>query len=131
VVLNAKALASSLVDKGYHITTGGTDNHLMLVDLSHRGITGKYAESVLELAGITVNKNMVPFDQASPFVTSGIRIGSQALTSRGMKEDEMIQIANFIDQALTCGENDSKCAAIAAEVTEFSRSFPAFDDTIG
>lgn len=130
VVLNAKSLAEALLAKGYKLTTGGTDNHLILIDLSNKNITGKYAERALELAGITVNKNMVPFDKHSPFVTSGIRIGSQALTSRGMKENDMVKVATFIEQVLDTGSNESKYAAIGKEVAEFSKAFPNFQDTI-
>jgi glycine hydroxymethyltransferase len=130
VTVNARTLAGALVKKGYHLITGGTDNHMILVDLSYRGITGKAAEHLLELAGITVNKNMIPFDQQPPLVTSGIRLGSQALTSRGMNADDMIHIAEFIDQALTSGKNESRCTDIRQEVTAFSRSFPAFEDTV-
>jgi glycine hydroxymethyltransferase len=130
VTVNARTLAGALVKKGYHLITGGTDNHMILVDLSDRGITGKAAEHLLELVGITVNKNMIPFDQQPPLVTSGIRLGSQALTSRGMNADDMIHIAEFIDQALTSGKNESRCTDIRQEVTAFSRSFPAFEDTV-
>ncbi len=130
VTVNARALAGALVKKGYHLITGGTDNHMILVDLSDRRLTGKAAEHLLELAGITVNKNMIPFDKQPPLVTSGIRLGSQALTSRGMNADDMIQIAEFIDQALTSGKDDSRCTDIREEVTAFSHSFPAFEDTV-
>ncbi|MCG8617273.1 MAG: serine hydroxymethyltransferase [Desulfobacterales bacterium] len=130
VVANAKALAAALIEKGYHLTTGGTDNHLMLADLTEQGITGKEAETVLDMAGITVNKNTVPFETRSPFVTSGIRIGAQALTSRGMKEEDMTRIAGYIHQVLTVRNDGDKVAAIREEVREFSRSFPDFQDTI-
>jgi len=128
VIQNAKALADALTNKGYYLTTGGTDNHLILVDLSERGITGKDAENMLDRAGITVNKNMVPFDNQSPFVTSGIRMGSQALTSRGMKAPDMVQVADFIHSVLTNGDNES--VDVREAVTAFSRSFPAFEDTV-
>ena len=130
VVANAKALAAALIEKGYHLTTGRTDNHLMLADLTEQGITGKEAETVLDMAGITVNKNTVPFETRSPFVTSGIRIGAQALTSRGMKEEDMTRIAGYIHQVLTVRNDGDKVAAIREEVREFSRSFPDFQDTI-
>jgi glycine hydroxymethyltransferase len=130
VVTNARVLAEALIEKGYHLTTGGTDNHLMLVDLTSKEITGKEAETVLDMAGITVNKNTVPFETRSPFVTSGIRIGAQALTSRGMKEDEMRRIAGFIDQVLQHRDRESMISEIREEVTAFSRSFPDFADFV-
>lgn len=100
VITNAKAIAAALVAKGYNIVSGGTDNHCMLIDLRNKGITGKDAEAALGIAGITVNKNMVPFDTQSPFVTSGIRIGTPAVTTRGLKETECAQVAQMIDTAL-------------------------------
>lgn len=130
VIANAAALAAALVEKGYHLTSGGTDNHLMLVDLTEKGITGKEAETVLDMAGITVNKNTVPFETRSPFVTSGIRIGAQALTSRGMKEADMRRIAGYIDQVLNVRSDLDKVAAIRKEVRAFSRSFPDFEDAV-
>jgi glycine hydroxymethyltransferase len=130
VVTNARVLAEALIEKGYHLTTGGTDNHLMLVDLTSKEITGKEAETVLDMAGITVNKNTVPFETRSPFVTSGIRIGAQALTSRGMKEDEMRRIAGFIDQVLQHRDRESVISEIREEVRAFSRSFPDFADFV-
>ncbi len=131
VVANARALAGGLMEKGYHLTTGGTDNHLMLVDLTETGITGKEAENVLDRANITVNKNTVPFETRSPFVTSGIRIGTQALTSRGMTEADMEQIAGYIHRTLQNRASETEVAKIADEVKAFSSSFPHFHDTIG
>ncbi|GAB6147058.1 serine hydroxymethyltransferase [Desulfocicer niacini] len=128
VIANAKTLAASLIEKGYHLTSGGTDNHLMLVDLTQNDITGKEAETVLDRTGITVNKNTVPFEIKNPLVTSGIRIGAQALTSRGMDEAAMKTIANFIDQVLKNRHDETKIAAMKEEVTAFSRSFPDFQD---
>ncbi len=130
VIINAKVLARELINSEYHLTTGGTDNHLMLLDLTHKKITGKDAEKALDKAGITVNKNMVPFDKKSPFVTSGIRIGTQAMTSRGMKEDDMKQVAGFIDQALQNQDNDTVLSKTKQEVRAFSRSFPNFKDIV-
>ncbi len=101
-----KHLSAKLIDYGFNIVSGGTDNHLMLIDLSNKNVTGKQAEIALEQAGITVNKNMVPFDKRSPFVTSGIRIGTPALTTRGMKEKEMETIAGIIDKAISNIENE-------------------------
>jgi len=126
VVINARTLAEALVKKGYNLVSGGTDNHLMLLDLSGTEITGKLAEETLEKAGITVNKNAVPFDTRSPFVTSGIRIGTPATTSRGLKEAEMEQVANWIDRALKNTGNEAELAAIRGEVKALCRKFPLY-----
>lgn len=127
---NAKAMANALIEKEYQLTTNGTDNHLMLVDLTNKNITGKDAQIALDKANITVNKNTVPFDTKGPFVTSGIRMGTPALTSRGFKEKDMVTIVDFIDRALHVHTDDSKLAVIAEEVKEFARSFPHFVDHI-
>lgn len=130
IVKNAAVLAEELEKRGYRIVSGGTDNHLMLVDFSANGITGKEAETCLDKAGITVNKNLIPFDEQSPFVTSGIRVGTPAATTRGMKEPEMSKVAEFMDRALKeCGD-DAKLAGIKKEVTEFLKSFPLYVDCI-
>ena len=126
VVKNAKALAAGLVGKGYKLVSGGTDNHLMLVDFTGTEITGKMAEKALEDAGITVNKNAVPFDTRSPFVTSGIRIGTPATTTRGLQEAEMLQVAEWIDRALKNIENESELAKIKAEVKVLCQKFPLY-----
>jgi len=126
VVKNAQALAAGLVEKGYKLVSGGTDNHLMLVDFSGTEITGKVAERALEDAGITVNKNAVPFDTRSPFVTSGIRIGTPATTTRGLKEAEMLQVAEWIDRALKNIENGPELAKIKAEVKTLCQRFPLY-----
>ncbi len=126
VVKNAQTLANSLVEKGYKLVSGGTDNHLMLLDFTGTEITGKDAERALEDAGITVNKNSVPFDTRSPFVTSGIRIGTPATTSRGLKEAEMLQVAGWIDRALKNIGNDAELAQIRAEVKELCKKFPLY-----
>ncbi len=126
VVKNAQALANALVERGYKLVSGGTDNHLMLVDFTGTEITGKMAENALEEAGITVNKNAVPFDTRSPFVTSGIRIGTPATTSRGLKEAEMVKVAEWIDRALKSMENPSELAKIKAEVAELCKQFPLY-----
>lgn len=126
VVKNAKTLAHGILSHGYGLVTGGTDNHLMLVDLSNRDITGKQAEEALDHAGITVNKNTVPNEKRSPFVTSGIRIGTPAITSRGMKENEMKLIAGWIAQALTEHNNTSVLNKIRQEVEELCRAFPIY-----
>jgi glycine hydroxymethyltransferase len=123
---NAKSLSAKLTDYGFNIVSGGTDNHLMLIDLSNKNITGKQAEIALEHAGITVNKNMVPFDKRSPFVTSGIRVGTPALTTRGMKEKEMETIASIIDKAISNFENEKILNDLQDEVKKFTASFPLF-----
>ncbi|HNW61319.1 MAG TPA: serine hydroxymethyltransferase [bacterium] len=126
VLANARVLAAALVEKGHQIVSGGTDTHLMLVDLSPRGITGKETERVLDEAGITVNKNMVPFDQQSPFQTSGIRIGTPALTTRGMKEAEMREIAGLIDQVISHLHDDKVLAEVRAAVKSLTSRFPLY-----
>ncbi|MFK5925268.1 MAG: serine hydroxymethyltransferase [Desulfuromusa sp.] len=126
VVKNAQALAAGLVEKGYTLVSGGTDNHLMLVDFTGTEITGKVAERALEDAGITVNKNAVPFDTRSPFVTSGIRIGTPATTTRGLKEAEMSLVADWIDRALQNIGNDLELAKIKTEVKTLCQRFPLY-----
>jgi len=126
VVKNARALADELVSRGYNLVSGGTDNHLMLVDFSGSDLTGKVAEETLEKAGITVNKNAVPFDTRSPFVTSGIRIGTPASTTRGLKESEMRQIGAWIDEALKNIENETVLARIRGEIRELCKHFPLY-----
>ena len=126
VVKNAQALAAELVSRGYNLVSGGTDNHLMLVDFSGSDLTGKVAEETLEKAGITVNKNAVPFDTRSPFVTSGVRIGTPASTTRGLKETEMRQIGAWIDEALQNIENDTVLARIRGEIRELCKQFPLY-----
>lgn len=123
---NAAALAQNFVDKDYHLISGGTDNHLMLIDLRNKGITGRDAENVLGKAGITINKNMVPFDDKSPFVTSGIRLGTAAITTRGMKEKDMEIIADLIDTALAEHANDAALAKIEEKVNELMAEFPLY-----
>ena len=126
IVKNAKTLSSKLTEYGFNIVSGGTDNHLILIDLSNKNITGKQAEISLEQAGITVNKNMVPFDKRSPFVTSGIRIGTPALTTRGMKEKEMERIAEIINKAINNFNNEQILSELKKEVKEFASSYPLF-----
>ncbi|TCK83161.1 serine hydroxymethyltransferase [Albibacterium bauzanense] len=126
VKTNAQAMAKAFTDKGYNIISGGTDNHLMLIDLRNKNINGKVAERVLGEAGITVNKNMVPFDDKSPFTTSGIRVGTAAVTTRGLKEKEMQTIVNLIDQALMNPENEEKLAEIHDEVNDLMERFPLY-----
>ena len=129
VIRNAQALANALIAKGYHLTSGGTDNHMMLVDLTNKDITGKEAQFALDKANITTNRNTVPFETRSPFVTSGIRLGTPALTSRGLKEKDIETIADFIDQVLVNISDEEKVLKIGETVKEFSCSFPEFEDT--
>jgi glycine hydroxymethyltransferase len=124
VIKNAQTLANNLVERGYHILSGGTDNHLMLIDLRNKNITGKDAEAALMKADITVNKNAVPFDDKSPFITSGIRIGTPAITSRGLKEEQMLIIADLIDRVLLNPDNDTVIAKVRKEVHELMQDYP-------
>jgi len=126
IVKNAAVLAEALMEKGFDLVSGGTDNHLMLLDLTRMNITGKEAEETLDRAGITANKNVVPFDTRSPFVTSGIRIGTPVLTTRGMKEAEMKQVADFMAKALTNKDNPSAIETIRHEVKALCNAFPLF-----
>ena len=124
VCVNAKVLAEELTKRGFRIVSGGTDNHLMLVDLRPKNVTGKVVANVLDEALITVNKNMIPFDPEKPFVTSGIRIGTPAVTTRGMKEAEMIKIAEFIERAIEVRDDEAALAALREEVKAFANKFP-------
>ncbi|NDV26595.1 serine hydroxymethyltransferase [Desulfovibrio sp. JC010] len=126
VVANAQALAKNLMDAGFDLVSGGTDNHLMMLDLTNKDITGKDAEHALDEAGITVNKNTIPFETRSPFVTSGVRIGTPALTTRGMKEEEMVKVAGWINAAIDSIGNDTKLKEISKEVAEFAKDYPLF-----
>lgn len=126
VVDNAKALAEGLLSEGFELVTGGTDNHLILLDLSNREITGKVAEQILDISGITVNKNTVPNEKRSPFVTSGIRLGTPALSTRGMKQPEMKQIAKWISKVLNNPDNQDIQAQVHAEVKELCKQFPIY-----
>jgi glycine hydroxymethyltransferase len=128
VVKNAATLAAGLVERGYRLVTGGTDTHLMLMDLTSRSITGKDAQEALDRAWITVNKNTVPFETKSPMVTSGIRIGTPAVTSRGMREAEMREIARLIDRVLSDLGSSSAEAAVRGEVQELTNRFPLYQD---
>ena len=130
ILANAKVLSQELINRGYTLVSGGTDNHLMLVDLTKQDITGKDAEEALGKAGITVNKNTIPFETRSPFVTSGVRIGVPAATTKGMKETEMRTIAGFIDRALKDRADEAKLEAIKAEVKELCMRFPLYKDRL-
>ncbi len=124
VIKNAKALSNALTEKGFRLVSGGTDTHLMLVDLRPKGVTGKVAEKALDRAGITCNKNTIPFDPEKPFVASGIRLGTPALTTRGMKENDMKIIAEFIDRVIVNIENEEEIEKVKKDVAEFTASFP-------
>lgn len=124
VVTNAQTLAKALAEKGYELITGGTDNHLLLIDLTNKDLPGAIAENALGSAGITVNKNTVPFDPRSPFDPSGIRLGTPALTTRGMKEAEMLQVATWIDEAVMNHDNEQALENIHNQVKDFCSSFP-------
>ncbi len=128
VMVNAKKLSDELMSLDYDVISGGTDNHLMLVDMTNRNISGKKAEATLGKAGMTVNKNMIPFDTKSPFVTSGIRIGTPAVTTREMKEEQMVAIAHFIDKAIKNYEDDSVLASIKNDVKNLCDQFPLYPE---
>ncbi len=126
VIANAQAMANAFLGKGYEIISGGTDNHLMLIDLRNKDITGKEAENALVAAEITINKNMVPFDDKSPFVTSGIRIGTAAITTRGFKEKDCANVVEWIDQILKDKDNENLQSDIKAKIKEYMRDFPLY-----
>ena len=130
VVRNASAMATAFVSKGYSLVSGGTSNHLMLIDLRNKGISGKDAEAALQKAEITVNKNMVPFDDRSPFVTSGIRVGTPAMTTRGFGEDEFKTVVDLIDRVLTNPTDDNAIASVRGEVHELCARHPLYDFVI-
>ena len=129
VVANARAMADAFVAKGYDIISGGTDNHSMLIDLRSKGLSGKEAENALVKADITVNKNMVPFDDKSPFVTSGMRVGTPAITSRGVKEDMIPQVVDLIDKVLMNKDDEAVLLAVRKEVNALMAGFPLFADS--
>ncbi len=126
VISNAQAVAKELLAKGYDIVSGGTDNHLLLIDLRNKNISGKKAENTLVKADITINKNMVPFDDKSPFITSGIRIGMPAMTTRGFKEEHMAQVVNWLDQVLMQPDDENVIRKVRGEVNEFMAGFPLY-----
>jgi glycine hydroxymethyltransferase len=128
VINNAQTMAAAFVENGYDIISKGTDNHCMLIDLRSKGLTGKEAEEALIKADITVNKNMVPFDDQSPFVTSGIRIGTPAVTTRGMKSDNIVELAELIDRAIMNRENEAELANVKTGINKMMVQLPLFSD---
>jgi glycine hydroxymethyltransferase len=130
VVRNAQVLAETIKTRGYRIVSGGTDNHLLLVDVFSKGITGKQAEKALENAGMTVNKNTIPYDVNSPMVTSGIRLGTPALTSRGMGEAEMQTIGMYICDVLDAIQDENKQAGVKVRIGELTQRFPLYHSRI-
>ncbi len=125
---NAQAMAKAFIDKGYHVTSNGTENHLMLIDLRSKfpEITGKKVENTLVEADITINKNMVPFDSRSPFQTSGIRIGTPAVTTRGLKEEHVVKIVDFIDEVISNIDDEQAIAGVRKKVNALMGEFPLF-----
>ncbi len=128
IVDNAQAMASAFMGKGYNLISGGTDTHVMLIDLTNKDISGKKAENRLETAGITVNKNMVPYDERSPMITSGIRVGTPATTTRGMGPDEMVRIVDLIDRVIEAPDDESTAADVKSEVRELCGQFPLYSE---
>lgn len=126
VIKNAQAMAQSFVDKGYDLVSGGTDNHLMLLDLRSKNVNGKVAEQALVEADITVNKNMVPFDTESPFITSGIRVGTAAVTTRGFKEEDCLQVVEWIDEIINKPEDANTIAKVKQAVNAHMEGFPLY-----
>ena len=126
IVNNAKAMADEFLKLGYELVSGGTDTHVLLIDLTNKKITGKHAENILGKAGITLNKNMVPFDTKSPFVTSGIRVGTPAITTRGMGDPEMRQVVNWMDKAISDPENEELFSSILKDVNDLCKNFPIY-----
>ena len=128
VIINANKLSNNLIDMGYTIVSGGTDNHLILIDLRNKNITGKEAERILGISNITVNKNMVPFDDQSPFVTSGIRIGTPAITTRGLNEQDMDFVAEKIDSSIKNFDNEKLLIDIGKKIQSYMIDRPLFSD---
>ena len=128
VITNAQSMAKAFVDKGYQLISGGTDNHLMLIDLRNKNISGKKAEQALVQADITLNKNMVPFDDKSAFVTSGIRVGTAAITTRGMKEADMQFVVNVVDKVLMNADDTALIDSVRGEVNEFMKQFVLYPE---
>ncbi|MEL6122349.1 MAG: serine hydroxymethyltransferase [Bacteroidota bacterium] len=130
VISNAQTMATGLLNKGYQVISNGTDNHLMLIDLRSKGVSGKQAEQALVSADITVNKNMVPFDDRSPFVTSGIRIGTAAITTRGLQEDQCSQLVDLIDRVITNHEDEHVIKTVKGEINEFMSAYPLYEEEL-
>ena len=130
IVKNAKALAEELVQKGFRLVSGGTDNHLMLVDVNQKGLTGKDSAEALDRAAITVNKNAIPYDTQSPFKAGGVRLGTPAVTTRGMKEPQMKQIAHFIREVLSDIQSESKIQSVCEEVKKLTEKFPLYPELL-
>jgi glycine hydroxymethyltransferase len=130
VLGNARALAKAMADQGYRIVSGGTDNHLLLVDVTAKGVNGKEVQTLMETVGITVNKNAIPFDPLPPNKASGIRLGSPATTTRGMKEQEMMEIAELIDETIQSRDSEEKLAQLRARVTALTNRFPLYPDLV-
>ena len=128
VIDNAKAMANEFLSRDYKLVSSGTDTHIILIDLTNKAITGKAAENALEKAGITVNKNMIPFDERSPFITSGIRIGTPAITTRGMTQDDMVKIVTLIDTIIDNPNNEDNIVSVKAEVNDLCNSFPIYSE---
>ena len=128
IIDNAKSMANAFLDKGYDLISGGTDTHVVLIDLTNKKVSGKAAEKALERAGITVNKNMVPFDTKSPFVTSGIRVGTPAITTRGMGNDEMTKIVDLIDKVILNIDDNEILTSVNQSVKELCQSFPLYNE---
>ncbi len=128
IIDNAKTMADEFITRGYQLVSGGTDTHVILIDLTNKDITGKVAEKSLEKAGITVNKNMIPFDEKSPFITSGIRIGTPAITTRGMQRDDMKKIVSLIDTVINNPNDDQKLFSVKTEVKELCKFFPLYPE---
>ena len=127
MIANAKALAKAMIDRGYNIVSGGTDNHLMLIDLRNKGVNGKETEKALVKADITCNKNMVPYDDKSPFITSGIRLGTAAITTRGLKEAEMEIIADLINEVIINIDNEQVLSAVRSKVNDLMKDRALFN----
>lgn len=128
IIANAQKFAAELNNKGYNIVSGGTDNHLLLIDLRNKNISGKKAENTLVHADITINKNMVPYDDKSPFITSGIRVGVPAVTTRGLKEDHIPQVVNWLDKVLMSPDDETVISRVKGEVNEFMKGFPLYPE---
>jgi glycine hydroxymethyltransferase len=126
VIKNAKKISDEFISRGYNIISGGTDNHMVLIDLSNKGMTGKEAEKALEKADITVNKNMIPYDTKSPFVTSGIRIGTPAVTTRGLNEDDMVNIVSMIDEVISSNGDEKVILGVKERVNDMMSNKPLF-----